>query len=85
MLVYVEGGGGPVSDLTSKDTPGRLQEHWRLLERLRYIEVQSCTCSGHSNETCTHTQQVLRFCNHTSVLENNWFKIDFESCILAVT
>ena len=30
-------GGGAFSDLASKDTPGRLQEHGRLLERLRYV------------------------------------------------
>ena len=32
-------GRGAFSDLTSKDTPGRLQEHGRLLERLRYIRT----------------------------------------------
>ena len=38
LFVYVEGGGA-FSDLTSKDTPGRLQEHGRLLERLRYLPL----------------------------------------------
>ena len=43
MLAFTEGAykrgyiGEGVSDLASKDTSGRLQEHGRLLERLRYM------------------------------------------------